>query len=126
MVLVDTSVWVRFLANKAPYASGLDGLLAQAEVVGHELVYGELLVGDAGGRKLLLNDYALMHQAPRATHSEVVEFVQHHRLQGKGIGWIDMHLLASAFVAGATLWTADANLALAAGRLGIGYDAGLS
>jgi len=94
--------------------------------VGHEFVYGELLVGDAGGRKLLLNDYALMLQAPLATHSEVVEFVRHHRLQGKGIGWIDMHLLASAFVVGSKLWTADSNLALAAGRVGIGYDAGTS
>jgi hypothetical protein len=48
MVLVDTSVWVCFLANKAPYAAGLDGLLAQGEVVAHAFVYGELLVGDAG------------------------------------------------------------------------------
>jgi hypothetical protein len=68
-------------------------------------LYGELLVGDAGGRTRLLADYALMHQAPRVTHAEVVEFVRHHRLQGKGIDWIDVHLLASALVGGSRLWT---------------------
>jgi len=54
MVLVDTSVWIRFLANRAPYALELDRLLSLAEVTGHELVYGELLVGDRGGRTKLL------------------------------------------------------------------------
>jgi predicted nucleic acid-binding protein len=121
--MVDTSVWVRFLSNRTPYASGLDGLLARGEVVGHEFVYGELLVGDTGGRKQLLADYTFIHHAPLVTHSEVVEFVRHHRLQGKGIGWIDMHLLASALVVGARFWTADSSLERAAGQLGIGYDA---
>jgi predicted nucleic acid-binding protein len=125
MVLVDTSVWVRFLADRAPYAAELDRLLASGEVVGHEFVYGELLVGDAGGRKQLLADHALMRQAPRVAHAEVVEFVRHHRLHGKGIGWIDVHLLASALIAGARLWTADASLSAAARQVGIRYDADL-
>ena len=51
MVLVDTSVWIRFLANRAPYAAELDRLLGLDEVTGHELVYGELLIGDRGGRR---------------------------------------------------------------------------
>ena len=46
-VLVDTSVWIRFLANKAPFAAELDRLLADDAVAGHEFVYGELLVGTA-------------------------------------------------------------------------------
>ena len=54
MVLVDTSVWIRFLANRPPYAAGLDRLLALDQVAGHELVYGELLIGDRGGRGKLL------------------------------------------------------------------------
>jgi hypothetical protein len=64
MVLVDTSVWIRFLANQAPFAGKLDELLRQGEVCGHDFVFGELLIGDKGGRKQLLADYALMHQAP--------------------------------------------------------------
>src|SRR2546422_10156496 len=54
MVLVDTSVWIRFLANRAPYAAELDRLLGLDEVTGHELVYGELLIGDRGGRREFL------------------------------------------------------------------------
>jgi predicted nucleic acid-binding protein len=56
MVLVDTSVWIRFLAGREPFASGLDEVLGRDEVVGHEMVFGELLIGDVGGdrtRKLL-------------------------------------------------------------------------
>ena len=51
IVLVDTSVWIRFLSNRAPYAADLDGLLSRDEVSGHEFVYGELLIGDKGRRK---------------------------------------------------------------------------
>lgn len=53
-VLVDTSVWIRFLSNQAPFAAELDRLLADDAVAGHEFVYGELLVGDRGGRERLL------------------------------------------------------------------------
>ena len=54
MVLVDTSVWIHSLANRAPFVNELDRLLSLDEVVGHEFVYGELLIGDRGGRKKLL------------------------------------------------------------------------
>jgi hypothetical protein len=52
MVLVDTSVWIRFLAGREPYATELDSLLERDEVAGHELVFGELLIGDKGGLKI--------------------------------------------------------------------------
>ena len=68
MVLVDTSVWIHFLANRAPYASELESLLAVDEVVGHELVYGELLIGDRGGRVKLLTAYEQIHQASTVPH----------------------------------------------------------
>jgi predicted nucleic acid-binding protein len=94
MVLVDTSVWIRFLSNRAPHARELDALLSRDEVSGHEFVYGELLIGDQGGRKPLLANYEQMHQAPRIPHADVVDFVRARRLNGVGIGWIDTHLLA--------------------------------
>ncbi len=122
IVLVDTSVWIRFLANRAPYAAELDGLLSRDEVSGHELVYGELLIGDKGGRKLLLTDYEQMHQAPAVPHGDIVEFVRSRRLHGHGIGWIDAHLLASALVGRLKLWTTDPRLAVLARELGIAYD----
>lgn len=119
MVLVDTSVWIRFLAGQKPFASGLDELLGRGDVGGHDFVFGELLIGDKGGRKALLADYALITHVPVVAHHEVVEFVRARRLYGRGIGWIDTHLLASALVSRVALWTADPRLADVARELGI-------
>jgi predicted nucleic acid-binding protein len=121
MVLVDTSVWIRFLANRGPYATELDALLGKDEVIGHELVFGELLIGDRGGRTKLLAAYELMHQAGVIPHAEVVAFVQTRRLHGRGLAWIDVHLLASAIVGRHELWTADARFAAIAEDLGVAY-----
>ena len=122
IVLVDTSVWIRFLSNRAPYASEMDGLLSRDEVSGHDFVYGELLIGDRGGRKQMLADYERIHQAPVVSHGEVVAFVRERRLHGRGVGWIDIHLLASALVGGLKLWTTDPRLAALAKELRIAYD----
>jgi hypothetical protein len=121
MVLVDTSVWIRFLANRAPYAQELDRLLALDEVAGHELVYGELLIGDVGGRHTLLAGYEQIHQLRTVPHAEVVDFVRSRKLHGRGLGWIDVHLLASALVGRSRLWTADSRLAAIAAELGIAH-----
>jgi predicted nucleic acid-binding protein len=121
MVLVDTSVWIRFLAGKEPYASRLDSLLAEDAVAGHELVFGELLIGDRGGRRKMLDAYQLMHQATPVSHDEVVAFVRDRDLHGRGVGWIDVHLLASAVVDRLRLWTADPRFAAAADALGVAY-----
>ena len=122
IVLVDTSVWIRFLSDRAPYATELDTLLSRDEVSGHDFVHGELLIGDKGGRKQLLADYEQMQQAPVVPHRDVVEFVRHRRLHGSGIGWIDAHLLASALVGRLKLWTTDPALVTAAKELGIAYE----
>jgi hypothetical protein len=92
------------------------------QVVGHELVYGELLIGDRGGRKKLLFDYERMSQAEWIPHRDVVEFVAKHRIHGLGIGWIDAHLLASAIVGQFEVWTADERFAALAAEFGVGYD----
>jgi predicted nucleic acid-binding protein len=122
IVLVDTSVWIRFLSNRSPYAAELEGLLSRDEVSGHNFVYGELLSGDRGGRKQLLEDYEQIHQAPVVPHSDVVAFVRARRLHGRGVGWIDAHLLASALVGHLKLWTTDPRLETVAREFGIGYE----
>jgi len=63
MVLEDTSVWIRFLSNRASYAAALEGLLLRGEVCGHDFVLGELLIGDKSTRHQLLADYPLMWTA---------------------------------------------------------------
>ena len=122
IVLVDTSVWIRFLSNRAPHAAELDVLLSRDEVSGHDFVYGELLIGDRGGRRQLLAEYERMHQAPVVPHSDVVAFVRERRLHGRGAGWIDAHLLASALVGRLKLWTTDPRLMASAKELGVAYD----
>ncbi|MDQ2712689.1 MAG: PIN domain-containing protein [Acidobacteriota bacterium] len=121
MVLVDSSVWIRFLADREPQAQELDGLLALDEVVGHELVFGELLIGDRGGRGKLLTAYERLFQARTVPHRELVDFVRHRHLHGRGVGWIDIHLLASALVGRLSLWTADSRLQAVAAELGLAY-----
>jgi predicted nucleic acid-binding protein len=121
MVLVDTSVWIRALGGRAPFVDELDRLLALDRVAGHDLIYGELLIGDRGGRKKLLADYKQMFQAATIPHSEVVTFVERRHIHGGGIGWIDVHLLASAIVDRLQLWTADPRLSLLAEEFGVGH-----
>ena len=123
MVLVDTSVWIRFLAGRTPFAAGLDSLLGRDEVLAHELVFGELLIGDRGGRSALLASYEKLLRAPAVSHAEVVDLVRSRKLYGRGIGWIDVHLLASALVARTVLWTADPRLADLASELRVAYVA---
>jgi predicted nucleic acid-binding protein len=99
----------------------MDQLLQNAEIVGHELIYGELLIGNSGGRTKMLDTYTIFPYAPIARHDEVVAFVRTRRLHGRGIGWIDVHLLASAITGHHQLWTADADLAAVARELGVAW-----
>jgi predicted nucleic acid-binding protein len=121
MVLVDTSVWIRILSDKSPHAAELNALLDRRQAAGHELVFGELLIGDKGGRKVLLSEYRHIPWLPMIPHREVAALVYSRQLHGRGAGWIDVHLLASALVAGVKLWTADHALFLLAEDLGIAY-----
>jgi predicted nucleic acid-binding protein len=121
-VLVDTSVWVRALGPKErDLRARLDALLAGDAVLAHPLVYGELLMGDVGGRAAALHRYAQFPSCVPVAHEAVVAFVRHHRLMGRGVGWIDAHLLASAVRDRVALWTVDQPLAQAAQALACGF-----
>jgi predicted nucleic acid-binding protein len=122
VILVDTSVWIRYLSNQSPYAECLDGLLERGEVAGHELICGELLIGDKGGRAKLLANYAKIYQLEMVPHGDVVAFVRHRKLHGRGLGWIDVHLLASTIVGRLQLWTADQSFAAVTRELGVASE----
>ena len=122
-ILVDTSVWIRALGGQSSYKIQLDKLLARDEVAGHELVYGELLIGDRGGRRKLLAAYERMYQASTVPHHDIVCFVRERDLHGRGVGWIDIHLLASAIVSRMQLWTVDQRLTEVAKEFGVAYAA---
>ncbi|MGH9482793.1 MAG: type II toxin-antitoxin system VapC family toxin [Terriglobales bacterium] len=122
MILADTSVWLRALAGDAACMDGLSRLGEKHDVVAHDLVYGELLIGDRGGRARMLSGYAGLPCAQTIAHREVVSLVRGRRLHGRGIGWIDAHLLASALAERHRLWTADERLAAVAAELGVGWQ----
>ena len=116
MILVDTSVWVDHLRKGD---RELSALLSDGLVVSHPFVIGELACGNMKHRTEILALLAALPGAMAAEHDEVLHVVSGHRLHGKGLGWIDAHLLASALLAGCMLWTKDRALADAARRLKI-------
>ena len=113
-MLVDTSVWVDHLRRRNPT---LVGLLEQAQVWTHAFVIGELACGNLAQRDKVLNALTALPQAPEASHDEVLAFLDTHRLMGRGLGWIDVHLLASAKLARLPFWTLDKRLAAIANTL---------
>jgi predicted nucleic acid-binding protein len=115
-VIVDTSVWINHFRH--PNAD-LEYLLEAGQVTTHPFVIGELACGSLGRRGEVLRLLEALPFAPVATHDEVVTFVERQRLHGSGLGWIDVHLLASARLGTQSLWSADRRLREAAVRLGL-------
>ena len=123
MVLIDTSVWLRGLAGREPFFQEISRLLEHKEALGHDLVYGELLIGDKGARHKLLKDYQVIRYVETASHEQVVQLTKGKKLHGRGVSWIDVHLLASALLQKVPLWTADFSLHILADELGVAYSA---
>ena len=118
MVLVDTSVWIDHLRKTTPR---LVGLLDNGEVVIHPFVIGELACGNLANRKEVLS---LLHSLPaveRVEDDEILFFIEQHSLASRGLGLIDVHLLASSKVSEHPLWTKDKRLTAAAEELGLGF-----
>lgn len=116
MTLVDTSVWGdHFRRGHARLA----GLLEQGAVATHDLVIGELACGNLRSRPTVLGLLSALPRVPTATPAETLAFLEHERLLARGLGWIDVNLLASTAAAGMSIWSLDARLCTAAQRLGI-------
>lgn len=116
MVLVDTSVWVAHFREGEPR---LAALLDEGEVVCHPAVIGELACGSLPRREETLGHFRDLPRAVVAVHDEVMGFIESERLMGAGLGYVDVHLLASARLTGVPLWTLDAPLRDAALKLGV-------
>ena len=107
MILVDTSVWVFHLREIQP---GLAELLNEGKVACHPFIVGELACGNVRNRTTVLSLLEALPMALAVEHEEVLTFIESHDLMGKGLGYIDVHLLASAVLTGLPIWTLDKKL----------------
>lgn len=120
MFLVDTSVWIDHLR------SGVDALedaLEGGAVLTHPFVLGELACGNLRNRAEVLRLLRDLPESVVSTHAEALAFIERHRLMARGIGYIDVHLLASArLTRDCVLWSRDRRLADVAAELGVAVD----
>lgn len=117
MILVDTSVWI---AHFRTGSDRLRELLQEGLVLTHPWVVGELACGSLRNRAEILSLMRTLPHAIVADDLEVLDLLERRRIFGKGIGWVDAHLLTSALLARTTLWTMDRALARVAWNVGVG------
>ena len=116
MILVDTSVWVNHFRAAD---SRLTDLLIDGQVLCHSFVVGELACGILRRRAEVLALLRSLPQLPVLSSEDALGFLDAHHLMGQGLGWIDVHLLASAYASHEGLWTKDRRLGEAARKLGV-------
>jgi predicted nucleic acid-binding protein len=121
MMLVDTSVWVRHLRDGDAH---LATALERVEVWTHPWVIGELACGRLLDRAIVLGLLRALPTTPVASVDEALALVERRSLMGRGIGWVDVQLLASALLAGIRIWTLDRRLVAVAAELGVAAEHG--
>lgn len=119
MILVDTSVWIDHLRQGNAHLAHLLGI---GQVFTHPYIIGELALGSLQNRNAVLGGLKDLPQACVATDDEVLQFVETNAVFGRGIGYIDAHLLAAVRLApGTRLWTRDKRLLSASTDLQVAY-----
>lgn len=117
MILVDTSVWVDHFRSEIPR---LSELLLEDLILSHPFIVGELALGQLKGRAKTLRSFQRLNVAIVATESEVMDVIERFKLDGVGIGYIDVQLLVSAMLTPQTqVWTHDKRMAGAAVAMSI-------
>jgi predicted nucleic acid-binding protein len=116
MMLADTSVWIQHFRRGEPT---LADRLSDGLVLMHPFVSGELACGNLKARPTVLSSLHALPAAKLASNTEVLQLIERRRLWGRGLGWVDMHLLASALLSHSGFWTLDKKLAEAAAELGL-------
>lgn len=118
MMLVDTSVWIDHLRHGN---AALTAALEAGQVWMHSFVLGELACGNLRSRVEVLGLLQALPPMPVSSDKEVLFFIDQHELMGRGIGYMDVHLLASARLGGTQLWTRDKRLHTVAVELGLAH-----
>lgn len=118
MILVDTSVWIDHLHY---VNEDLKELLLTSQVCIHPYILGELACGNISNRKEFLSLLRALPRIDAVLDEEVFVLIEDRKLFGKGLGFIDIHLLASALIHHVPIWTRDKSLKRIAGELGVNY-----
>lgn len=118
MILLDTSVWVDHLRRGDPLVVRV---LESGQAAVHAFVIGELACGNLKSRARVIDLLQALPRLAMATDDEVLYFIERHKLMGRGIGYVDAHLLAAAAIGGSLLWTMDKRLREIATELGVAY-----
>jgi predicted nucleic acid-binding protein len=116
VILVDTSIWVEHLRRGLPR---LATLLQEGSVLIHPWVIGELACGNLRNRRDVLELLQGLPAAVVASDSEVLLLIEREQLMGRGIGYVDAHLLASAKLSQCQLWSQDRRLSVLARERGL-------
>ncbi|GAB6096127.1 PIN domain-containing protein [Desulfatiferula olefinivorans] len=118
MILADTNVWIKhFRESDAELISRLN----VGFIVCHPFIIGELACGNLGNRSEILTLLQALPSTPFVEPSELLAFIENKQLMGRGLGYVDIHLLAAAIIGNVFLWTYDRRLNEAAEELGISY-----
>ena len=118
MVLVDTSMWVSHLREGN---QELETLLNDGDVICHPFIVGELACGNIKNRAEILSLLQLLPMVIQVEHEELLQFIDTNSLMGKGLGYVDVHLAASAALTGVPIWTLDKSLDRISKKLNISY-----
>ncbi len=117
MILVDTSVWIDHLRSPEP---ALQQLLQNDQVATHPFVRLELALGSIANRRQVLSELAKLHQAQVAGTDDLFLLVEARKLERRGIGITDLHIIASALLDHSiSIWTRDRRLGEIADQLGL-------
>jgi len=120
MILIDTSIWIDFLAKDNPDVSRI--LVADLALT-HDMVIGELAMGSLRDRDRTLSLIGNLPRATRVHDWEVIQAINAHRLHGMGLSFVDAHLLTSVWLTpGSRLWTLDRRLRSASVAFGVAFD----
>ena len=122
MVLVDTSVWVDHFRKGI---AGLERLLNEGEVVTHPFIIGELACGSLRNREEILHLLRELPLLPVLDLDEYLHFIDHNRITGSGVGFVDVHLIASARLNSDFLWTFDRRFKMLAKKMKLAFHESL-
>ncbi len=120
MILVDANIWIDHLRHGDPH---LNDLIRERRIRMHPYTIAEVGLGSLAHREIVIDQLERLPQAPVAAHQEVMTFIANQKIAGSGAGYVDCHLLTSAAINRAKLWTRDRRLEQIAVRLGLQYAA---